>query len=331
MRRAVLQSPGTFEIVEAAVPEPAPDELLVRVAACGVCASELDMFTGQTERSFPILPGHEVSGVVERVGAAVTRQRPGDRVGLWVTESGFSEYVTVHTDFALPAGDLPLDVALAEPVACAVNAVEIADVGLGDDVAIVGAGFMGALVLKLVMLRGPRRVFVADAREEALERARAMGATHTIHVGTESLVDVVRANTERVPAGTFGDVGELDEVGADVTFEVTGLQGPLADAGGATRMAGKVVIVGYHQGGTREIPLGDWNWKALRIVNAHFREIATIMRGMRIGMRLLTSRRLVISDLVTHRFGLDEVGEAFQMAVDKPAGFVKSTVVIGGD
>jgi L-iditol 2-dehydrogenase len=329
MKQAVLQSPGRFEIVEAAVPEPKPDELLVRVAACGVCASELDMFTGQTERSFPILPGHEVSGIVERVGEAVTRQQPGDRVGIWVTESGFSEYVTVHTDFALPAGDLPLDLALAEPVACAVNAVEIADVGLGDDVAIVGAGFMGALVLKLVLLRGPRRVFVADTRTEALERAGAMGATHTIHLGSESLVDVVRANTERVPAGTFGDVGELDEVGADVTFEVTGFQGPLADVGDATRMAGKVVIVGYHQGGSREIPLGNWNWKALRIVNAHFREVETIMRGMRVGMRLLTSRRLVISDLVTHRFGLDEVGEAFQMAVDKPAGFVKSTVLIG--
>jgi threonine dehydrogenase-like Zn-dependent dehydrogenase len=331
MKRAVLQSPGRFEVVEAAVPEPGPDELLVRVAACGVCASELDMFTGQTERTFPLMPGHEVSGVVERVGAAVTRQQPGDRVGIWVTEAGFSEYVTVNTAFALPAGDMPLDLALAEPVACAVNAVDIADVRLGDDVAIIGAGFMGALVLKLVLMRGPRRVFVADTRPEALERARAIGATHTIDVRTESLADVVRANTDRVPPGTFGDVDPLDEVGADVTFEVTGAQAPLVAAGDATRMAGTVAIVGYHQGGSREIPLGGWNWKALRVVNAHFREIATIMRGMRIGMRLLSSGRLPIDDLVTHRFALDEIGDAFQMAVDKPAGFLKSTVVIGGE
>ena len=213
MKQAVLQAPGSFELVDAPVPEIGPDDLLVRVAACGVCASELDMFTGHTDRDFPILPGHEVSGVVEEVGAAVTRQRPGDRVGIWVTESGFSEYVRVHTDFALPADDMPLDLALAEPVACAVNAVEIADVGLGDDVVIVGAGFMGALVLKLVLLKGPRRVFVADTRAEALDRARAIGATHTIDVRAESLVDVVRANTDRVPAGTFGDVDEQDEVG----------------------------------------------------------------------------------------------------------------------
>lgn len=331
MKQAVLQSPGHFEIVETAVPEPAPDELLVRVAACGVCASELDMFTGQTERSFPLLPGHEVSGVVERAGAAVTRQRPGDRVGIWVTEAGFSEYVTVNTAFALPAGDMPLDLALAEPVACAVNAVDIADVRLGDDVAIIGAGFMGALVLKLVLMRGPRRVFVADTRPEALERARAIGATHTIDVRSEPLADVVRANTERVPPGTFGDVDPLDEVGADVTFEVTGAQAPLVAAGDATRMAGTVAIVGYHQGGSREIPLGGWNWKALRVVNAHFREIATIMRGMRTGMRLLSSGRMQIDDLVTHRFALDEIDTAFHMAVDKPEGFLKSTVVIGGE
>jgi threonine dehydrogenase-like Zn-dependent dehydrogenase len=327
----VLQAPGRFEVVEASAPEPAPDELLVRVTACGVCGSELDMFTGQTERSFPLRPGHEVSGVVERVGPAVTRQRPGDRVGVWVTEAGFSEYVTVNTEFALPAGDMPLDLALAEPVACAVNAVDIADVRLGDDVAIIGAGFMGMLVLKLVLMRGPRRVFVADTRPDVLERARAIGATHTIDVATESLADVVRANTDRVTPGTFGDVDPMDEVGADITFEVTGVQGPLRDAGDATRMAGKVVIVGYHQGGDRELPIGSWNWKALHIVNAHFREIATIMRGMRIGMRLLSSGRVQIDDLVTHRFDLGQVGDAFQVAVDKPAGFLKSTVLIGGD
>jgi threonine dehydrogenase-like Zn-dependent dehydrogenase len=93
-------------------------------------------------------------------------------------------------------------------------------------------------------------------------------------------------------------------------------------------MSGKLCIVGYHQGGARSVPLADWNWMAFDLVNAHFRDIDTIMRGMRTGMRLLTSRRLVITDLVTHRFGLDQVGDAFQVAVDKPDGFVKSTVVL---
>lgn len=329
MRQAVLERPGRFELAEVDIPSIEPDEVLLRVAACGVCASELDMWTGHTDLTFPIHPGHEVSGIVEQAGSEVTGLRPGDRVAAWVTERGFSDYVAVKARFCLPAGDLPLDLALAEPIACALNAVDLADVRLGDDVLIVGGGFMGALLLKLVQLRGPRHVIVADTRGEALERARTIGATHTVDVAKEDLVEAVRSLTDRVPPGIHGNVPPEDEIGADVTFEVTGVQAPLLQIGDATRMSGKVVIVGYHQGGTRELPLGAWNWKALQVVNAHFREISTIMRGMRTGMRLLTSGRVRLDDLVTHRFALEEVGDAFTIAVEKPDGFVKSTVVIG--
>jgi L-iditol 2-dehydrogenase len=88
------------------------------------------------------------------------------------------------------------------------------------------------------------------------------------------------------------------------------------------------VIVGFHQGGMREIPLAYWNWMAFQILNAHFREISTIMRGMRTGMRLLTSGRLSLDDLVTHRFQLHEINQAFLAACEKPEGFVKSTIVL---
>jgi L-iditol 2-dehydrogenase len=91
-------------------------------------------------------------------------------------------------------------------------------------------------------------------------------------------------------------------------------------------MSGKVAIVGYHQGGMRELPLAQWNYMAFELVNAHFREVSTILRGMRVGMRLLTSGRVTLDDLVTHRFPLDEVNRAFEVAVEKPAGFVKATV-----
>jgi threonine dehydrogenase-like Zn-dependent dehydrogenase len=331
VKLAVLTGPETFELTETGVPEIDPEQVLVRVAACGVCASELDMWTGHSDRAFPILPGHEVSGVVERVGAEVAGISPGDPVGCWVTERGFSEYVAVRAEHCLPAGDVPLELALAEPLACAVNAVDLADVRLGDDVLIIGGGFMGALVQKLVALRGPRRLIVADTRAEALDRAAGMGATHTIDVLREDMVSRVRSLTDRVPRGVHADdVPEADELGVDVAFEVTGVQAPLLAIGDATRMSGKVVIVGYHQGGSREIPLAQWNWKALQVVNSHFREVATIMRGMRTGMRLLSAGVIRLDDLVTHRFPLDRVDEAFAVAVEKPEGFVKSTVIMEG-
>lgn len=317
MKIAILQGPRAFAVVDEPVPEVRPDEVLVRVAYCGVCTSELDMWTGEAGGElFPRFPGHEVSGRVEAVGAQVRGLQPGDPVGVWVTGRGFAEYVAAKAEHCLPAADVPLDLALAEPLACAVNTVELAGVSLGDDVVIIGAGFMGNLVQQLVELRGPRHLIVADTRDDALERARQLGATRVVNIRDEPLPEVVK--------------GLTDGRGADITFEVTGAQGPLLVVGDVTRMSGKVAIVGYHQGGRREIPLGQWNWMAFQVVNAHFREEATIMRGMRIGMRLLTAGRLTLDRLVSHRFPLPEIGRAFETAHAKPAGFVKSTVVIGG-
>ena len=315
MKIAALYGPRDFQIIEEPIPEIQADEVLLRVAACGVCTSELEQWEGKSSGlNYPRFIGHEVSGTVEKVGAKVHSFQPGDRVGAWVTQRGFAEHVAVKAEYCFPAGDLPLDLALAEPLSCAVNAVEMTDLALSDDVVIIGAGFMGNLVQKLVQLKGPRHLIVADTRSDALERAKKMGATRVVNVKNESLPDVVKELT--------------NGLGPDASFEVTGAQAALTMLGEVTRMSGKVVIVGFHQGGMRELPLAYWNWMAFQIFNAHFRDINTIMRGMRTGMRLLTSGRLTLDDLVTHRFSLNEINNAFRAAVEKPVGFVKSTVVM---
>lgn len=315
MKIAILTGPKEFQFREEPFPVLLPDEVLLRVSACGVCTSELDMWEGKVNsQMYPRYPGHEVSGVVAEIGKDVQGLAPGARVAVWAPGRGFAEYVVVKSKYCLPAGDLPLDLALAEPLACAVNTVELANLSLSDDVVIIGAGFMGNLVQKLVALQGPRRLIVADTRVDALERALRLGATHVVNVTKDSLPEAVKSLT--------------DGQGADVSFEVVGAQAPLNLLGDVTRMSGKVVIVGFHQGEPRQIPLGYWNWMAFQILNAHFREEATILRGMRIGMRLLTSGRLSLEDLVTHRFQLSEVNKAFQTAHEKPEGFVKSTVVM---
>ena len=312
MRAAVLRAPREIAVEELPVPETGPHEVLIRVANCGVCASEVDMWEGRSNIDFPRHVGHEVSGVVEDVGAEVTTFRVGDPVAAWVTGGGFAEYVAAPADYCLSADGVPLDLALGEPLACAVNAVELTDVALGDDIVIIGAGFMGHLVQKLVELRGPGQVIVADTREDALARARGIGPCRTVDVRERSLPDAVAELT--------------NGRGADVCFEVTGVQAPLTMAGQVTRMSGTVAIVGYHQGGTREIDLATWNWNAFRIVNAHFRDVDVIMRGMRTGMRLLRRGRIDLSDVVTPRFELDAVASAFEVAHTKPEGFAKSTV-----
>lgn len=316
MKIAVLRGPRRFEIEDVSIPSIGADEVLVKVSTCGVCTSELEVWERGGSSDFPLYLGHEVSGTVVDVGEDVGEELMGDPVGVWVTSHGFAEYVAVRADYCRSAHGMSLDLVLAEPLACAVNAVDLADVRLGDDVVLIGAGFMGNLVQKLVALRGTRHVIVADTRPDALEQATRLGATRVVDVRAESLADVV--------------AGVTAERGADVTFECTGTQGALGTVGDVTRMSGKIVLVGYHQGAAREIPLGHWNWMAFQIVNGHFREIATIMRGMTIGMRLLTSSTLSLESLITHRVALEDIGAAFQAAQDKPHGFVKAIVQPGG-
>jgi threonine dehydrogenase-like Zn-dependent dehydrogenase len=303
MRIAVLREPQRFEIEDVPVPEPGRDEVLLRVVGCGVCASELETWSNGPAGDEAWYPGHEVGGVVTALGDGVERLAVGDRVGVWVTERGYAEHVAVRADRCFPAGGGPLDAALAEPVACATNAVELADVRLGDDVVVIGAGFMGQLVQRLVALRGPRSLVVVDVREDARAHAAAAGATR-----------VVDPAHEQLPRD------------ADITFECTGTQAALTACGETTRMSGKIAIVGFHQGARRELPLGYWNWMAFSILNAHFRDLPTILRGMDAGMRLVSSGQLSLDGLVTHRFPLERIDEAFATLRDKPPGFVKAVI-----
>src|SRR5215207_6791777 len=213
MKISVLRAPREFAIEESPIPEVAPGEVLIRVTACGVSNSDMEAFLGGEGQTYPRFLGHEVSGVVEAIGAEVRQFSPGDQVAAWVLGRGYAEYVAVKAEYVLPAGAVPLDEALAEPLACAVNAVELANIALGDDVVIIGAGFMGALVQKLVALQGVRHLIVADTRPDALEQAKRAGATHRVNVNDESLPEVVKQLT--------------DGRGADVSFEVTGAQAPL--------------------------------------------------------------------------------------------------------
>jgi L-iditol 2-dehydrogenase len=312
MKSAVLTDPFRIDLVDLPLPEPGPQQARIGVRQCGVCTSELDLWTGKALDKLPAAIGHEVAGTVEEVGAEVTGLRPGDAVAAWVEGGGFAEHAIVEERYCVPVAAGVGYPAVAEPLACIVNAVELAAPALADDVVIVGAGYMGELLQLVSRLRGPRSIVVVDVRPDALARAAELGATRVVDAGEESPADVVAELT--------------DGRGADVTYEVTGTAAGLELAGAVTRMGGTLGIVGYHQGGTRAVPLGDWNWMAFRLVNAHFRDIDTIMRGMRAGMRLVNAGILDASPLVTASYPLERIGEAFETAAAKPDGFLKAVV-----
>ena len=312
MKAAVLTDPGRIELVERAVPELGARDVRIRVGQCGICTSELDLWAGKALDKLPAAIGHEVAGVVEEVGADVTTVRVGDRVAAWVGGGGFAEQLVAHERFCVPVAPEVSYPAVAEPLACVVNAVELAAPALADDVVIVGAGYMGNLIQLVTALKGPRSIVVADIRPDALQRASQLGATRVVDTREESLEEVVLEIT--------------DGRGADLSYEVTGSAPGLELSASVTRMSGKLCIVGYHQGGTRAIPLGEWNWMAYTIINAHFRDIDTIMGGMRAGMRLVNAGVLDVSSLVTGTYPLGRIAEAFETAVAKPHGFIKAVI-----
>ncbi len=316
MRCALMTAPHTIEWQERELPEPRADEVLVRIEQSGVCASELGLWTGKEPDELPAEVGHEIAGVAERVGSEVTSVAARDSVVVWVPEGGgFAERMLTPERWCIRVAPGLAYPAVAEPLGCIVGAVELAEPALGDDVVIVGAGFMGNLLQLVSALKGPRSITVADVRPDALARAASLGATRVVDTRSESLADAVREVT--------------DGRGADVGYEAIGVQAGLDMIGEATRMEGKLCVVGYHQGGTRSIPLAHWNYMAFRLVNGHFRDPATIVANMRAGMRLVETGALDVAPLMTDVLPLADVAEAFRRAEEKPDGFVKAVVEPG--
>jgi L-iditol 2-dehydrogenase len=310
-RQAVLTGPGNVTIVRRELSEPAHGQLLIRVKQCGLCSGEVDQWRGIVE---PYLGGigHEVAGIVEQVGSGVDSLKAGDHVVAWVPGGGFAEWMVIWATDALVTRPNISFPAVAEPLSCCVNSVELTQPALGDDVVIVGTGYMSNLILALSVLRGARSITVVGRRDEPLLRALDLGATRVVDVRSESVVVAVEHSTD----------GRL----ADVVYEVTGAAEPLGYAEMLVRQGGKLAIVGYHQGEPRAMRLGHLNFNAVTIVNCHFRDKQQIMWGMARGMRLVESRRLDLTPLVTHIYPLDDIGQAFIDAADRPKGFVKAVV-----
>ena len=317
MKYSQFIAPKRSEIVEMETPAPGHGEVLVEVKVCGVCASELHPWMDR-QPDYPQRRGHEPAGVVRAVGPGVSRFQPGDRVtGLF--QPAYSDFaVTLQDNLLHVPEDVPFELALGEPVACLVNAQRRTRVELADRVALVGLGFMGLGMLQLLKLRGPKQIIAIEPREDARRIALDLGATEIYH-------------PDEVPGDYFiTDWSEWESPkGVDVAIEASGTQPGLTMAGKMVRAHGLLSILGFHQGGLRQVDVEMWNWKAIDVVNAHVRRHADLMESMRIGLDLMAAGHFSFEPLVTHRFGLDQVDQAFTALLEKPQGFMKAVVVMG--
>jgi threonine dehydrogenase-like Zn-dependent dehydrogenase len=188
MRSAVVVGPGRVRVRRVPVPEPGPEEVLVRVEGCGICASSLPLWEGRPWFDYPLepgRPGHEAWGIVRAVGDGSAELRPGDRVAV-LSQHGFAEF-----DAAPAAGCVLLPPELdgepvpGEPLGCAVNVFRRARIRPGQRVAVVGMGFLGSLVAQLCGRAGAEVVGVrrgdaiAGEFETVVEAAGTQAALDT--------------------------------------------------------------------------------------------------------------------------------------------------------
>jgi len=247
MRAAVITAPGQVEVTTVDDPAPGPREVVIAVAGCGVCGTDLHILEGEFAPSLPIVPGHEFAGEVVAIGAEVTEVSVGDRVAadpntycgecyycrrgrgnlcerfaaVGVTKPGAAAEYTLAPAancFVLPAGVDPADAALIEPLSCAVHAYDVLKAAVAGHFLVYGAGTMGLMMMELAKHAGATTVSVVDINEDKLAVARELGCTAAV-TSAEALD---RARGWDVVVDCTGAIGAIEDglrrVGKGGTF-----------------------------------------------------------------------------------------------------------------
>jgi L-iditol 2-dehydrogenase len=334
-RAAVLYAAGDLRIEDRAVPEPGAREVLVEIAAVGVCGSDVHYYEHGRIGSFvvrePMVLGHESSGRVVALGAGTSRHAVGDRVTLepgvpcgscrecragrynlcrdvrfFATppiDGAFAKYVTIHEDFAFALPESVSDEAgaLMEPLSVGVWACQKAEVSAGDRVLVTGAGPIGLLAAQCARAFGATEITVTDVNPNRLAVAERTGATRTINVAEEPLED--------------------SGLEADALIECSGHPGSLKAGIAALRPAGTAVLVGMGPEEEGVVPLSLiqnrelWLTGTFRYANTYPTAIALVAGG-----------RVDVEAIVTGRYGLDDAEAALRAGREDP-GAVKVMVV----
>ncbi|WP_455381869.1 zinc-dependent alcohol dehydrogenase [Salinispira pacifica] len=305
------------------LPAPGPRQALIRVDACGVCTWDLFIFSGgfRKQKPFPFYFGHEGIGRVESVGPGVTRVKPGDRVALRETPDIGSIGGGHMADYALqdesvliplPEDDVPAEHWMIEPVACCVNAVNLARIQPGMRVALVGSGFMGSILLQLLAISPVAEIAVFDMRKESLDYARSLPG-HAAH-----LIEVHDLNDPKaVPTSLDGSF--------DLVFEAAAVEPAFRLANRLVRAGGTLAIFSWHHHDIT-FGFGDWHVRGITVLNTSPGANPHFADCFYQSIPLISSGRVDLSPLVTHVAAPEEAQPLFEKGLAKNDGYVKGVI-----
>ncbi|MBI2755661.1 MAG: alcohol dehydrogenase catalytic domain-containing protein [Chloroflexi bacterium] len=311
MQAARFTAPSAVRVDEIEPPLVGPGEVLVKVLACGLCGSDLNAWRGVPGMAFPLNPGepgHEVWGQIASAGTEVRGFVPGQYV-TGMLQRGYAQFAVGNpADLAVLESDggtaeMPL---LGEPIACAANVVRRSGWQPGQPVAFVGFGYLAALIAALLFAEGPAEWIAVSRRPDSRALARARGAE-----AAYGFDEVPEDRWDRYP----------------VVIEAAGVQQALDYATWLTAYSGRLVLAGYHADGSRTVNVQSWNWKGLDVVNAHERRPEAYRAGLADGLRIVRRHHLDLRGLASHTFRLSDIATAFQVAAERPTGFIKGVVL----
>lgn len=325
MKAVVFDGPEKMELREVDYPKKGPDDVIIKIKACGVCGTDMHIYKGDFLTQFPLIPGHEFTGLIEEVGDNVETLKPGDMVvvdnafycrdcyycrinqehfclnfrSLGVTDNGgFAEFVVAHKTRVYKVKNLTFEeAAFTEPTSCALHGLKTVNIKLGDEVLLFGAGPVGLILLQLLLHYGASRVIVAAPTEFKLKLAKDLGATETVKMQRDN------------PQAHKDKIKEIAPLGFDVVIEATGSTQVLEQAFDFVKCSGIVHIFGVYPSDAT-IKVNPYN-----IFRNEIKVIGTFAQlyAFTPAIRILENKIIQVKPLITHKFKLDEFTEAMNL------------------
>ena len=343
MKAAVLHAKRDMRIEDRPRPRPEGTQVLVRVRAVGVCGSDVHYYTemciGDQVVKTPQPVGHEFAGEVTEFGPEVTAVNVGQRVaiepgrpchrcrqclegrpnccpnvvfyGTPPVEGALQEFVIADQEQCIPIPDAMsfAEAAMLEPLQVGVHAYNLVSCRPGDWAAVVGVGSIGLACLAMIRAAGATRIVVTDKLDYRLELARQLGATHTVNVTRDDPAAAVKQIT--------------DGLGADVIYEATNNADGLNQAVSLSAIAGRVAAIGIPP--VDDITIATHHPRRKQLTIQYCRRSAHTIRQ---ALELIATGKVDVKPWITHRFGLEQVSEAYELVDGYRDGVLKAVIEI---
>ena len=328
MKAVKIIEPGKMIVEEVPIPEPADDEVLIKVMCCGICGSDVHIFRGQYIDSYPVTPGHEFSGIVEKVGGKVAKFKTGDRVAVEPNIACDNCYNCLHNrqNFCLnwqavgvtrPGGMAEYTVApekntfdisgisyeqgsFVEPLSCVLHGLMKTQITVADRILILGAGPIGLLLLQTTKILGASSVTVVEKNQSRADFAKEIGA------------DII-----------FNDFKNLKPDFYDVAIDATGVVKVMSQTLNFVRYGGTVLFFGVANPGEKmEVVAFDMFKKGLKILTSY-----TSLKNSYQAIELLKTEKVRVQELISHKLPLEEFQKGIEI-IEEGEDFVKKIVVL---